>query len=335
MKSAIPSDKHNLLLELTDFIQQVINYDSPPPIPPSLASVENLGTLYQSLVVLREALYALAKGDLSIQISLKGYIGGALKTLQGNLRHLTWQTKMVASGDFSQRVDFMGDFSQSFNAMVIQLDQTINELMQKEKELKEANRQLMDEIAVRKKTEEALRESEEALRRLAITDPLTGLFNRRHLNHIAEAELRKAIRYQRSLSVMILDIDFFKRINDQYGHTVGDRVIQQTAFLIKKMIRNTDIPSRYGGEEFLVLLPETTAKEARSVAERLRTALEHTPLRIKGSSIQATVSIGISEFRREQSSDSSIENTWSGLIEKSDQALYISKRAGRNQVTVL
>jgi PAS domain S-box-containing protein len=149
--------------ELSGFLLDVMMLAKPPQIPDCFASVDSVQTLYARLLSLREILFAASNGDLSKQVSLRGYIGGALKTLQANLKHMTWQTKMVASGDFTQRVEFMGEFSHSFNAMVVQLDQILTELAKKELELNTKNDQLLNEISIRKQAEAAIRESEERL----------------------------------------------------------------------------------------------------------------------------------------------------------------------------
>ena len=124
----MPENEHKMVDEISKFLLDVITLPNPPAIPACYASVDSLKILHANLLSLREFLYAASSGDLSKQVSFKGYIAGTLKTLQANLRHMTWQTKMIASGDFTQRVEFMGEFSQSFNSMVMQLEQTLKEL---------------------------------------------------------------------------------------------------------------------------------------------------------------------------------------------------------------
>ena len=154
-------------------------------MPANLKPYPALNDLYANLLELRQFFLALVQGDLSRELRMKGYLAGALKSLQANLRHLTWQTQMIATGDFSQRVDFMGEFSEAFNSMVIQLDEGRQQIKEKEAELTGINKALRQEIELRKTTEESLRQSEELYRQLAITDPLTGIFNRRHFYQIA------------------------------------------------------------------------------------------------------------------------------------------------------
>jgi diguanylate cyclase (GGDEF)-like protein len=328
-----PEEKHDVADELAKLLLDIMMLRKPPEVPDRFASVDSLQTLHANLVSLRDFVYAASNGDLSRQVLFKGYIGGALKTLQANLKHMTWQTKMVASGDFTQRVEFMGEFSESFNAMVVQLDQTLKEVVKKESELSKANAELLKEITIRKQTEAALRESEEAFRHMAITDSLTGLYNRRHFNQLAESEITRALRYTRPLSVMMLDIDFFKRVNDTFGHTSGDMVLKMVAKTVKERVRSNDIPARYGGEEFIVLLPETTAADAAIVAENLRCSIEASTAQGEKHPITITASFGVSDHLEKTKSIPN-ERVISEFISKADQALYASKNAGRNRVTV-
>lgn len=323
----------DIAIDLSKLLLDVMMLRNPPEIPEHFRSVDCLQTIHANLVSLRDFVYAASNGNLSRPVPFKGYIGGALKTLQANLKHMTWQTKMIASGDFTQRVDFMGEFSQSFNAMVMQLDRTLKELVEKETELRNANNELLNEIAKRKQTEAALRESEEAFRRMAITDSLTGLYNRGHFNQLAENEIDRVLRYSRPLAVLMFDIDFFKRINDSYGHSAGDMVLKMIANTAKAQLRTADILARYGGEEFIVLLPETPAAGAAAVAESLRHTLEAATVRGENCMISITASFGVNDYL-EKTSSKPRERILSEFINKADQALYASKNAGRNRVTV-
>jgi PAS domain S-box-containing protein len=158
------NNEHDTVDELSKLFLDVITLAKPPQLPARLASAASVQTLYTKLLSLREFLFAASNGDLSQQVAFKGYIGGTLKTLQANLKHMTWQTKMVASGDFTQRIDFMGEFSHSFNTMVMQLDQITDELVSKEVELSKVNDQLLKEISSRKQAKATLQESEERYR---------------------------------------------------------------------------------------------------------------------------------------------------------------------------
>jgi diguanylate cyclase (GGDEF)-like protein len=324
---------HKTVDDISKLLLDIMMLPEPPSIPDCYAGVDSIQTLNANLVSLRDFLYAASNGDLSKQIPFKGYVAGTLKTLQANLRHMTWQTKRVASGDFTQRAEFMGEFSQSFNSMVRQLDQTLKELVRKETELIKANEDLVKEIAIREKTERALRKSEEDLRLQAITDSLTGLYNRMHFNKLVKDEIRRASRYSRPLSVIMFDIDYFKRINDTFGHITGDRVIKMVAVVTKEQTRATDSPVRYGGEEFVVLLPETSVQNAAAVAERIREKIEGTTIQAEEHSISITASFGVSDYSI-KTNEKHHEIVSSEFIANADQALYMSKNSGRNRVTV-
>lgn len=173
------------------------------------------------------------------------------------------------------------------------------------------------------------RDMEARLESLAVTDQLTGLPNRRALDFFLDAELRRARRSRHPLSIVMVDVDHFKRINDTYGHTAGDAALRQIARQIALgMRRPFDFAGRFGGEEFLAVLPETDAKGARLIAERIRVGIERATIGLpSGESTRLTVSAGIAQM---QPSDDADE-----LVARADEALYAAKRAGRNQVTEL
>lgn len=177
-----------------------------------------------------------------------------------------------------------------------------------------------------KKLFQQLRANEEELAKLAHTDYLTGLNNRRHFMEKAQHELSRALRYRSECSILMLDIDLFKVVNDTYGHHVGDTVLQELSSYCQKTVRSIDILGRLGGEEFVVFLPETGDEKALEVAERLRMGIEQTPMAHVGDQvIQVTVSIGLMSGGREGAS-------LDELLDFADQALYEAKRSGRNRV---
>lgn len=165
---------------------------------------------------------------------------------------------------------------------------------------------------------------EEELRKLSTTDGLTGLYNRRFLDETLERELSRAVRYQLSLSVLMCDIDHFKRFNDTHGHDMGDRVLKTVAMTFRGALRNNDFACRYGGEEFLAILPNTGKTGAYNVAERFRQDIE--ALDIGG--LKVTMSIGAATFPQIPAS------TGAQLVEAADGALYEAKNSGRNRVRI-
>lgn len=181
----------------------------------------------------------------------------------------------------------------------------------------------------RKKYVEALRDNIQNAIELAAIDALTGLNNRRFFEKQLAETLERAAHGGRSLSLLMIDVDHFKRINDDYGHEAGDQVLKSLAQRIKDILRRSDPVCRFGGEEFLVLLPDTPLATAERVAERLRAAIEATPFRLEpdgARTIPVTISIGLAE----RSADANAE----ALLRRTDRALYASKTAGRNRVTV-
>jgi diguanylate cyclase (GGDEF)-like protein len=163
----------------------------------------------------------------------------------------------------------------------------------------------------------------EQLERLATTDSLTGLYNRRHFLVALDAEWSRFQRYYRSISVLMVDIDHFKSINDRYGHAVGDEAIKAVAEACLQGKRKSDIVGRIGGEEFAVLLPETTRSRANIVAERIRKRIAATTLRAHDVHFQITASIGVAEASVSMSGMES-------LVVAADHALYEAKAQGRN-----
>lgn len=168
------------------------------------------------------------------------------------------------------------------------------------------------------------RRLEEELRRQSITDGLTGLYNRRHLDHVLGAEHARAKRHGFNLSVLMLDVDHFKRFNDEHGHDMGDQVLKAIADTLKGALRNHDIPYRYGGEEFLAILPNTTQSGAYAVAERLRKDVEDMVI----EDLKVTASIGVGTFPNVGLKSPEV------LVQAADSALYQAKNSGRNRVRV-
>jgi diguanylate cyclase (GGDEF)-like protein len=166
-----------------------------------------------------------------------------------------------------------------------------------------------------------------SLKTLAALDPLTGLYNRRQFETAFRAELARCQRYMRPLSLLMIDIDFFKNVNDSFGHEAGDHVLKAFASTIGTAKRDSDIAARIGGEEFAILLPETAKEAGRAFAERICELVRDGPVEIAGRPLPLTVSIGVAEATIRTAG---IET----LMREADQALYDAKRAGRDRVVV-
>lgn len=177
----------------------------------------------------------------------------------------------------------------------------------------------MHDISARKETEERLKQQ-------ATHDPLTGLYNRKELETRLTREIARCIRYNHRLSVFMLDIDHFKRVNDQYGHQIGDTVLTNLTSLLERSIRKSDFSARYGGEEFVIVLSETPLDQAKDLAERLRKQVADHSIRLENNAeINLTISIGVATYPDHAES-------LKELLKAADMAMYAAKKAGRNQV---
>ncbi len=213
------------------------------------------------------------------------------------------------------------------------IDEITDKLAQLAKDLRRTISKVKEEIGrtraelqrAQKQLEE-LKQEVEKYRERSIIDELTQILNRRGIMDLLVRELARSKRFNTPLSVLMLDIDDFKAINDTYGHIVGDKVLRAIASIVKNNLRITDAVGRYGGEEFLVVLPDTDAEAALVVAEKLRKAVEKKVYKYRDSTFKVTVSIGAAQAKPEDTPES--------LIDRADKALYLSKQAGKNRVTL-
>ncbi|MBE8733331.1 GGDEF domain-containing protein, partial [Citrobacter freundii] len=177
---------------------------------------------------------------------------------------------------------------------------------------------------------------ENALEKSTRTDPLTGAANRRFFDKFIKLEVLNSVSFKRSCSLIMLDIDHFKRINDTYGHPTGDRVIRQLSDLCVHSSRKNDLVARLGGEEFAIVMPETKSSEAEKLAERIRRSVEETTiLSDDGQPVKWTVSLGVTELVSESvSREIQVSAFVEKFIQSADSALYQAKNSGRNQLIV-
>lgn len=193
--------------------------------------------------------------------------------------------------------------------------------------LEELNLRLKRVLRERLLNQERLQMLDE-LKKLSITDGLTQLYNSRHFYSQLNGEIERFNRYGQKLSLLLLDIDDFKKYNDTYGHLEGDKILVRIGQIIRACLRKMDSAYRYGGEEFTIILPGTPGEEARTVAERLRTAVAAECFSHPGESrVQITISVGVTQYCREESVAS--------FVQRADQAMYQSKQAGRNRVSCI
>jgi diguanylate cyclase (GGDEF)-like protein len=222
----------------------------------------------------------------------------------GSCRHFKLQSA-VKDSEPHLCLLLMQDISEQENALLV---------------LKKQNKELQQRLADIEQLKNRIREQ-------SIRDPLTNLYNRRFLNEFMERELALARRNQKPLAVVMLDLDHFKQLNDQFGHQTGDKVIEMVAKHLLRQSRRTDILFRYGGEEFLVILPNTNATQARHLAENWRVHVEQAQVLAKHQAVNITLSAGVACYPEQGT-------TAFNLIQAADEALYQAKAAGRNQVVM-
>ncbi len=192
------------------------------------------------------------------------------------------------------------------------------------------NKQLVEAKASLENLMKELQEKNEILERLADIDGLTGVYNNRYFRNTFERELNRSVRNSKPLSLVLIDIDYFKKLNDAHGHLVGDFVLIEFSRILGSNLREYDTLARYGGEEFVVILPETVIEDACTVAEKLRSAIEAAVMREGSHEYRITASFGVSCAHPEEFGEISITE----LIKMADEALYDAKDSGRNQVAV-
>lgn len=217
------------------------------------------------------------------------------------------------------RLDNIEEITEKLAELSRDLKKTIHKV---KKEISQTKKQLQKSM----ETVEDLQKQIEKLKEKSIVDELTRILNRRGIMEILTREFARSQRFKNPLSVLMIDIDDFKKINDTYGHLVGDKVLQTIAFVLKNNLRATDAVGRYGGEEFLVILPETNIEAAEIVAEKLRKEVAKKAFKYKDQVFKITISIGAAQMKE--------EDTVESLIQRADEALYISKTSGKNRTTL-
>lgn len=321
---------------LLAYLRKLIDDPAVPELPPELAGLSfaaDMEGLRDHIIALRDILEAFSRGDFSPEIRVRGSMAGRLKTLQANLLHLCWQIQQVADGDFSQRVEFMGEFSAAFNSMVEQLDTALTALRHKEEELIRITEALQREVHQKAEALAALSKSEARFRYMAEHDALTGVYNRRSFYDMAVMDIDRARKNGQPCVLVMFDIDHFKNFNDTYGHLEGDAALRHVTQAAKAQLREQDLFGRYGGEEFILLLPNLDKKQGAAIAERVRAAVASTPVKTAAGPVTVTVSIGVVAVPP-QSPDEPKVDYLEKLLSHADTALYAAKDGGRNRVIV-
>lgn len=208
-----------------------------------------------------------------------------------------------------------------------QIKTVVEALLRSTGEMRETNKALEDRLTLSKNEISNLQQSLEAIRAESLTDPLTGLGNRKYFDRMIGMAVQGALASGEPLSLLLLDIDHFKSFNDSYGHLTGDQVLRLVGLSLKQTIKGQDITARYGGEEFAVVLPNTALRQALTVADHIRRAVMAKELKKKSTGEilgRVTVSVGVAMLKQDDDTDT--------LIDRADACLYAAKRNGRNRV---
>ena len=226
--------------------------------------------------------------------------------LVNNVTAINTAVKNMANGELMQRVpvrssDEMGQLAEAFNGMNKKLVAAYNDLSQ---------------------SRDVIAQQAEQLKELSLRDELTGLYNRRYFSEEIEPMLAAARRYARPVSLVIGDIDFFKKINDNYSHATGDQVLKQVAMILQDQVRSSDLLARYGGEEMIIALPESSTEDALAQVERMRKIIEQFAWHKIADGLAVTISFGVASARPLE--------TYAQLFDRADEQLYRAKEEGRN-----
>ena len=208
-----------------------------------------------------------------------------------------------------------------------QVKTVVGSLMKSTREMRDTNKALEDRLTLSKSEISNLQQSLEAIRAESLTDPLTGLGNRKYFDRSIDSAVQNALASGEPLSLLMFDIDHFKSFNDSYGHLTGDQVLRLVGMSLRQTIKGQDITARYGGEEFAVVLPNTALRQALTVADHIRRAVMAKELKKKSTGEilgRVTISVGVAMLKPDDDTDS--------LIERADGCLYAAKRNGRNRV---
>ena len=271
------------------------------------------------------------------QYLFKSFVAGKDKSLIQKTAHVIRSTLVEIAKTVSTAYGKTSNYGKLLESYTDQLQDDIDlknirklvsDLATETKIMIKSNGALKDRLEETKKKVDVLRTELEEAKQKATTDALTGLANRRAFEAILKREAKQAASEATPLCLLVIDIDHFKRINDTFGHLVGDSVLNIAAGMIKDFIKGKDLAARYGGEEFIVLLPNTPLEGAVTVADQIRNGFETKQWKKKdtGEIIgSVTVSIGVSLYRSEETAET--------FIQRADKALYFSKENGRNQVT--
>ncbi|MDQ3187227.1 MAG: diguanylate cyclase [Pseudomonadota bacterium] len=286
--------------------QEVIGLaDMSAELPATILAERDRAEVYGTWVKLRNMFLALV-GTLALVVAAVAFRMG--RSIVGPLQRLIGAADRIAGGDLEVRLiatrnDEVGHLTQVFNQMADRLRHSHAEIMA---------------------TNQAIQQQNRVLETLSITDSLTGLYNRSKLDAILSDQLARFKRTQREFTLLMMDVDYFKTLNDTYGHITGDEILAAVARILVQSIRSIDYAARYGGDEFIIILVETSAELALKTAERIRSQVEAMRYKADDTTITITVSIGIVQCQPDDMIPTAV-------FARADRALYEAKHAGRNR----
>ena len=268
------------------------------------------GILYILAITIISSIYITYTKAIPLQLLLH-----TIKTIV-DTKHKTYSISLKETA--IKLSHLLEQFKMKSDAVMKEKDTIVHELTESKKLLEKYSTNL----------EEMVEQRTEILKWLSITDPLTGLYNRRYFIEQIELEFKRSKRYSRDLSLMMLDIDHFKLVNDNYGHQIGDIVLRKISSVIINLLRDSDLAFRYGGEEFMIILPETKSEDAINVAERMKQEIMNTQHNYSSINFTVTASFGIVSIKDMIDKFETIDD----IIKKVDDNLYKAKNSGRNTI---
>ncbi|MDR0387376.1 MAG: GGDEF domain-containing protein [Treponema sp.] len=320
------ADKEDSVLE---HIRGLLKDNAVPKLTIELAKIPGMEEIHNDLTVIREVMFAFSEGDFSQPIRIRGIISGCMKALQARLRHLVWQVQRVEQGDFTQRVEFMGEFSEAFNRMATRLDITIKKLQEKEEELNALAGSLRRYGGFKNTAIEAIVKSG-TIEYPPNHDPLTGIMSCRYFMDRVASELSNADVLKIPCGIIMVDIDNFKQFHDKSGSLPSDEALKHTIRLLSSLLRKNDFLGRYGGKTLVFFFSGADEAAGRIIAERMRTVIENNPVKLESGPVPITASFGLamSDTVPLPHDEKYIEV----LLSNAGSALYRAKSEGRNRV---
>ena len=332
LTTAVPTCREDALAVVIQLFRQSLYFGHHDSLQPDQPHFDELKELLLYIQKTQEYLIALAQGNINEPVPIQGYTADLIKKMQENLRHIILKARQLAAGDIPCDAANVGELPDAFEVMDRTLQSVLLRLEQQQENLTELSENLRHEIDIRATMEESLRREQIRLQKLASTDPLTGIANRRQFVQTAVRELKRLRRTEGNACLAMLDIDYFKGLNDSLGHHAGDKALCRIAKIITSIVRPYDIVGRYGGDEFVFLLPEVTKENAYAILERVRCAVEKAKISTGRKKPVSTVSIGLTDLKLDKATCNSALDK---AIMRADKALYKAKQKSRNSIFIL